>query len=320
MSHVRGNGLQIHYTSEGSGPPLVMLHGATSLAAEDWSAQRPLFRQAFTLYLVDARGHGGTRWDAADGFDKEVLVDDLLAFADALGLETFHLAGFSMGAMTALTFGTRHPERLRTAIIAGIDPQREPRASVARRLMDPERIDREEPDWAAQLERRHGATQGPGAWRRLLPAIAADVAHQALLTPAELRGARVPILLAYGDRDVFVPADHAVALQRQLPDARLLIAPDCGHQVMVQRAALFNDATAAFYRSTEGVARERASAGVERRLGASVGGRPVADVERSTDTMRAGAAAMVLDPDAAGDEGQGGQAGTDRDREWFHHW
>jgi fermentation-respiration switch protein FrsA (DUF1100 family) len=103
--------------------------------------------------------------------------------------------------------------------------------------------------------------QGPGAWRRLLPAIARDVAEQPLLTAAELRAARVPILLVYGDRDIFVPVDHAVSLYRQLPDARLFVAPDAPHQVMVSRPGLFNDAAALFYRSTEQTARARA--GVE---------------------------------------------------------
>ncbi|MDQ3554834.1 MAG: alpha/beta hydrolase [Chloroflexota bacterium] len=237
-----------------------MLHGATSSATEDWSAQRPLFRRAFRLYLVDARGHAGTRWDAADGFDKEMLVADLLGFVDALDLATFHLAGFSMGAMTALTFATRHAERLRTALICGIDVQREPRARVAARLMDPARISRDEPAWAARLERRHAPVQGPSAWKRLLPAIAADVANQELLSPAELREARVPTLLVYGDRDIFVPVDHAAALHRQLPSARLLVAPDCPHQVMVSQPALFNQAAGTFYRSTERFARERAGA------------------------------------------------------------
>lgn len=255
---MRANGIDIAYTADGAGPPLVMLHGATSTALEDWSAQRPLFRRAFRLYLVDARGHGGTRWDARDGFDKEMLVADLLGFVDGLGLDTFHLAGFSMGAMTALTFATRQPERLRTALICGIDVQREPRSRVAARLMDPARIERHEPEWAAQLERRHGPVQGAGAWQRLLPAIAADVADQQLLTAADLRRARVPTLLVYGDRDIFVPVDHAAALHRQLPDARLLVAPDCPHQVMVSQPALFNSACDGFYRSTEAVARERA--------------------------------------------------------------
>ncbi|MDQ3871874.1 MAG: alpha/beta hydrolase [Chloroflexota bacterium] len=258
MPLVEANGLRISYTTEGAGPPMVMLHGATSSALEDWSAQRPLFRRAFRLYLVDARGHGGTKWDAGDGFANEMLVADLLAFVDALHLATFHLVGFSMGAMTALTFASRHPERLRTLLISGIDVQREPRARVAARLMEPERIDREDPSWAEQLERRHGPVQGAGAWRRLLPAIARDVASQPLLTPAELRDVRVPTLMAYGDRDIFVPVDHVVALYRQLPDARLFVAPGCDHQVMTTRAGLFNDAAGVFYRSTEPLARERA--------------------------------------------------------------
>lgn len=290
---VRANGIDISYTVEGAGPPLVMLHGATSSAAEDWSAQRPLFRRAFRLYLVDARGHAGTRWDVANGFDKEMLVADLLGFADTLELGTFHLAGFSMGAMTALTFATRHAERLRTAIICGIDVQREPRARVAARLMDPARIEREEPAWAARLERRHTPVQGPGAWQRLLPAIAADVANQALLTPAQLRQARVPMLLVYGDRDIFVPVDHAAALHRQLPSARLLVAPDCPHQVMVSQPALFNQAAGTFYRSTERLARERAGAPAASTPGSTTDGAGVLDpsplkAERAESATTAG--------------------------------
>ena len=238
---------------------MVLLHSATSSALEDWAAQRPLFGRAFRLYLPDARGQAGTKWDAADGFTTEMLVTDLAAFVDALHLPTFHLVGFSMGAMTALAFATRYPDRLRTLLIAGIDVQREPRARVAAKLMDPERIDREQPSWAEELESRHGPVQGQGAWRHLLPAIAADVASQPLLTPEDLRRIRVPTLMAYGDRDVFVPAEHAVALYRQLPDARLFVAPGCDHQVMTTRAGLFNEAAASFYRSTEAVARERAT-------------------------------------------------------------
>jgi hypothetical protein len=63
-----------------------------------------------------------------------------------------------------------------------------------------------------------------------------------------------------GDRDPFVPVDHAWGLARQLSDARLFVAPECGHEVMVRRPALFNEACAGFYRSTEAVARRRAAA------------------------------------------------------------
>ena len=258
MPTVAANGLEIAYETHGSGPPLVMLHGATSIGREDFAAQIPLFSKRFQLILPDARGHGFTRWDASRGFQYDWLVEDVAGFTEALGLETFHVVGFSMGAMTALMFGARHPERLRTLVVVGISPQREPRASVARRLMDPHRADVDDPDWGVVLARRHDDGQGVGAWRTLLPAIAADVAVQPLLTPSDLRAVDMPALVVCGDRDPFVPIGHAWELERQLPDGRLFVAPECGHEVMTKRPALFNEALSGFYRSTEAAAAARA--------------------------------------------------------------
>jgi pimeloyl-ACP methyl ester carboxylesterase len=255
---ISGNGLEIAYETHGAGPPLLMLHGATSIGREDFAAQIPLLGKAFQLYLPDARGHGLTAWDAANGFRYDWLVDDLSAFVDGLGLETFHLLGFSMGAMTALQYAARFADRLRTLVVIGITTQREPRTSVARRLMDPVRADRDDPAWGQVLARRHDVGQGVGAWRRLLPAIAADVAVQPLLTPKDLHGIDAPAMVVCGDRDPFVPVDHAWGIHRQLPDSRLFVVPDCGHEVMVRRPGLFNDALTGFYRQTEAVAAARA--------------------------------------------------------------
>lgn len=279
MPHVRANGLDIAYEAEGVGPPLVMLHGASSSGRVDFGAQLPLFRQAFSCLVPDARGHGASRWDVRDGFSYDWLVDDLAAFADALSLDTFHLLGFSMGAATALEFAVRYPERLRTLVVVGITPQREPRASVARRLFDPERIAARDPAWAAELDRRHDPVQGEGAWERLLPVLAREVAAQDLPGPAELRRIDAPTLVAVGDGDPFVPVDHAWGLKRQLPDARLLVVPDCGHEVTSRRPALFNEALAGFYRSTETVASQRARVAV-RTLGDRSGRTRATEVTR----------------------------------------
>ena len=272
MDTISAGGLEIGYDVHGVGPPLVMLHGATSTGREDFAAQVPGFSKAFRLYLPDARGHGATRWDPAAGFSGDQLVDDLLAFVDALGLDTFHVVGFSMGGLTALEFATRHPERLRTMVIAGVSTQHEPRFSVLRRTADPERIDRDDPAWAALLGRRHDPVQGQGAWRRLLPAIVADVAIRPPLGPRELRRVELPAMVVVGDHDPYAPVDHAWGLMRQLPDARLFVAPGCGHEVMVRRPALFNEACAGFYRSTEATARNRSvrrPGGSDARLGGS---------------------------------------------------
>ena len=259
MPTIDANGLSIGYDVAGAGPPLILLHGATSDAARDFREQLPTLTNAFRCYTPDARGHARTRWDtAAGGFSADWLADDLLAFADALGLDTFHLLGFSLGAMTALRAAVRAPQRLRTLVVVGISPDREPRASVARRLMDPIRIDRSDPGWAADLARRHDPGQGPGAWRALLPAIARDVATQSLLTPRQIRTIDPPTLVAVGDRDPFVPVDHAWRLSRSVVDGHLLVLPDAGHEAFLERPAIANAALGDFYRSTEAVARRRA--------------------------------------------------------------
>jgi pimeloyl-ACP methyl ester carboxylesterase len=268
MPKILANDLEISYEVVGAGPPLVLLHGASTSGRETFAAQIPGLAESFQLYLPDARGHGATRWDAADGFRADWLVDDLEAFVDALGLRTFHLLGYSMGAMTALGFATRAPERLRTLVVAGITRAREPRASVARRLMDPERILRDDPGWAAEMTRTIDLVQGPGAWRRLLPAIADDAATQPLLTPGELRAVTAPTLVACGDRDPLTPVGQAWELSRQVRDGRLFVAPDSGHDVLARRPALANEVLRTFYRSTESVARARAQAGEQARADA----------------------------------------------------
>ena len=293
MPSIAANGIDIGYEVAGSGPPLVMLHGASSSGREDFAPQLSLYGQAFRCYLPDARGHATTRWDAIDGFRYEWLVEDLAGFVNALHLDTFHLLGFSMGAATALGFAVRYPERLRTLVLVGISQQREPRASVARRLFDPERILRHDPAWAAELARRHDPVQGEGAWQRLLPAVANDVSAQEPHGPMELLRIDAPTLVVAGDRDPFVPVDHAWRLRRQIPDARLFIAPECGHEVMLRKPALFNEALAGFYRSTEGVATRRAQAG----SGAGAASRGLPGATGAWSSSRADAAAPAA-PDA----------------------
>jgi pimeloyl-ACP methyl ester carboxylesterase len=80
---IPANGLVIGYDEHGSGPPLVMLHGATSVGREDFAAQVPLFAKAFRLLLPDARGHGTTRSDA-----------DMPSRPGLCGLSPRHAPGF----------------------------------------------------------------------------------------------------------------------------------------------------------------------------------------------------------------------------------
>ena len=86
MPTIRANALEIGYETAGSGPPLVLVHGATTSGRDTFAAQIPALATPLHRLRPDARGHATTRWDAAAGFRAEWLVDDLAAFLDALGL------------------------------------------------------------------------------------------------------------------------------------------------------------------------------------------------------------------------------------------
>ena len=116
---------------DGAGPPLIALHGAAGSGRDHFAAQRPVLADATSgCTCPDARGHGATRADVAERFATDDLAADVLAFADALGLETFHLLGYSLGAMTALHVAAQHVDRLRTLVVVSVAPDREPRLAV----------------------------------------------------------------------------------------------------------------------------------------------------------------------------------------------
>jgi pimeloyl-ACP methyl ester carboxylesterase len=250
---VHANGLRVGVDVVGSGPPLVLLHGASSSGREDFGAQVPALARSFACHLPDARGHATTAWDAGAGLHLADLVTDLAALLDALDIAAAHVLGFSMGGSTALAFASAHPERVVTLVLVGTATEREPRTSVIRRLADVERIERQDPAWAAALARRHDPVQGPGAWCRLMPAIAAFVAEQDPPPPGELRRAAMPALVVVGDRDPIVPVGQTWALARQLPDARLFVVPGCPHEVPSKRPGLFIEGLLGFYRSVGAV-------------------------------------------------------------------
>lgn len=258
MPTIVADGRTTAFDVDGAGPPLVMLHGATGSGADHFATLRPMLAEGFRCFMPDARGHAGTAWDPAESWTTTDLVADLDAFVDAVGLASFHLLGYSLGAMTALHYASRFPERIRTLVAVSIGVEREPRLAVGRALMDPDRVERDDPRWAARLAARHDPMHGPGSWRRLLEAIVADIATQPLLSGPDLRRIDAPTLVVAGDRDPFVPVAQAAGLAHQVRDGRLLIVPDVGHDALVDGVPVLTAALGDFYRSTERVARDRA--------------------------------------------------------------
>ena len=123
MNEVRTNFLPGHSGTPlavhrlGSGRPVVLLHGLFSSAQVNWikfgTAAR-LAEAGFEAIMPDLRAHGQSDapHDPAD-YPSEVLIKDTLALVAALGLTDYDLAGFSLGARTALG-----------AVLAGLTPRR----------------------------------------------------------------------------------------------------------------------------------------------------------------------------------------------------
>lgn len=112
MPQLSVNGTQLHFQRIGQGTPLVMIHGLLlgNMASWYFSVAAQLAEKHEVL-LYDLRGHGLSSM-SADGYDLGTMVDDLEALLSDQGLHEVALVGHSYGAVIALQFALRHPDRV----------------------------------------------------------------------------------------------------------------------------------------------------------------------------------------------------------------
>jgi pimeloyl-ACP methyl ester carboxylesterase len=249
--------VEIAYERVGAGPPLVLVHGA----AEDgraWQPQLDALADRFTVVAWDEPGAGRSS-DPPVGFGLADYAHCLAALIEALGLGPAHVAGLSWGGTVAQELYRHHPELVATLILVdsyagwkGSLPEEEVRARVtdARRMLD---APREEFDPTLP-----GLFAGdpPVRFGSLLEQMAADVRPESLwnqlsiMAEADQRdllpGIAVPTLLLWGELDARSPLAVARALERAIPNAELVVIPDCGHVSNLERPDEFNRALGTF--------------------------------------------------------------------------
>jgi pimeloyl-ACP methyl ester carboxylesterase len=124
---VHGDGVTLSGEADGSGPPVVLLHGLTATRRYVVMGSRALERSGHRVISYDARGHGRSTPAADRGaYGYEELAADLEEVLDALGIARAAVAGASMGAHTALHLALRRPERVAALglITPSFDPSR----------------------------------------------------------------------------------------------------------------------------------------------------------------------------------------------------
>src|SRR6185295_11727914 len=107
------DGISLHVQELGQGSPLVMLHGLLVANMTTWycTAAAELARN-HRVILFDLRGHGLSE-RSASGYDLARMLRDLESVVDQLTDAPVDLAGHSFGALVALHFAMRRPERVR---------------------------------------------------------------------------------------------------------------------------------------------------------------------------------------------------------------
>jgi pimeloyl-ACP methyl ester carboxylesterase len=106
---VTPTGVTVSFDRTGSGPLLVLVHGAFSDHETNWTFVKPALRQSYTVCAIARRGRGLT--DATDGHGADDEVADVVAVIEALGAPVF-LLGHSYGAHIALAAARQVPSRV----------------------------------------------------------------------------------------------------------------------------------------------------------------------------------------------------------------
>ncbi len=278
MPHLDTNGIVTYFEDSAlagvSGPLVVLIHGH-SADLRLWDEQVPSLTAAgYRVIRYDVRGHGRSAAPPT-GYTWENYAADLADLMERLSVDAAHVVGLSMGGGIALQFAlsaSGGPARvLSITLVDSALPgftysdefSRQVQALVA--AVRAESLSAEGASPRAALERLwlthplfDGLRRFPGRFQRLREMVlafpAADYREGA--TPAgyapvvieRLHEIAAPTLVLVGEMDI--PDFHLVAdiLAENLPHARKVVLPDCGHVPPMEQPDTFNRALIAFLR------------------------------------------------------------------------
>ena len=261
MPSVRVRDIQMFYQDVGEGDPvlLIMGFGGDHLA---WAMQMADFAARHRVIAFDNRGVGQS--DAPDApYTTRMMADDALGLMDALGVDSAHVLGVSMGGMIAQELVLARPDRVRSLHLACTfgrpDPYmlalnsawREMRIGLGREstlrtlglwLFSPTTY-AERPELIEVLLQNSLANPYPQSLIGFLRQGEAVAAHDAL---ERLAAIRCPTLVSVAEDDILVPPRFAREIVARIPGAELRTIPAAGHGYFLERPDLFNELSLEF--------------------------------------------------------------------------
>ncbi len=246
--------MHLHHEISGpvGAPALVLLNSIGGTTAM-WAACAGRLSEHYRVIRMDARGHGGSAvGNSPTAIGLDTLAGDVLSTLDALGVDRFHLAGQSLGGMTAMWLAIHHPERIiRLALVctsAYLPPPSNwlDRAAKVRESGLADIADEAVARWITPAL----AQRDPDLFARLRDALVAcdreDYAQCCeAISEMDLRSdlgrISAPTLVISADEDPATPPVHGEAIAAGVPGARFEIVHDAAHVATVEQPARIAD-------------------------------------------------------------------------------
>lgn len=223
--------IQLHYIEQGSGQPMILLHGNGENCGY-FEHQIPYFSKEYRVIAIDTRGHGQSP-RGEKPFTIKQFAEDLYDFLDEKGIEKAILLGFSDGGNIALEFALRHPEKVEKLVLnganlfpSGVKPLYQWPIEIGYRIAKL---------FAKKSEKAKQNAEMLGL-----------MVNEPYIEPAELAALTMPVLVVAGTKDM-IKEKHTRLIYKSLPNAQLaILAGD--HFVANKNADAFNKAVADFLR------------------------------------------------------------------------
>jgi pimeloyl-ACP methyl ester carboxylesterase len=233
MPQFTHDSVEIAYLDEGSGEPIVLVHGFASNKEVNWVGPgwvTALTRAGRRVIALDDRGHGASAklYDPAD-YHSAIMAEDVRALLDHLDLPCADVMGYSMGARITAFLALAHPDRVRSAVLGGLGIRLVEGVglpdTIATALEAPSLADVSDP--TAYMFRAF-AEQTKSDLRALAACLRGS---RQTLSRDEVGRIAVPLLVAVGSKDPIAGSPQELAAL--IPGARALAIPDRDHMLAV---------------------------------------------------------------------------------------
>ncbi len=256
------NGIELAYTDDGRGLPVVFLH-AFPLGKAMWEPQVRALSGACRVITVDLRGHGESGaplWR----YTVETFADDVKELLDHLDLQQVVLAGLSMGGYVCFAFYRKYADRVKAFILSDTRaPADSPEGKAGRFAMaqvaytqGPSAIaDAMLPKLLGETSLHHRPELVESVRRIITRNQVSGIAGDLMAMEARpdsvplLPSITCPTLVLVGDEDVATPPAEARLMAERIPGARLTTIPGAGHLANLEQPEAFNRAVADFVAS-----------------------------------------------------------------------